>query len=300
MTKQISRKMTVLFLVFAIGFTPVLSYAKNNDNKDKKDREDKQEQNEKNDKNDRSCLKAFGHLFAPGFIKNWGERDFPSNCFLPFGIAKKFRGIASSTPPVLDTTAPIITDLAVKPNIVRATVTWHTSEKSDSTVFWSTSSNVDTNSSTTASVSKNGKTKDHSVVIENLTASTTYFVVVRSRDAASNTATSSVISFQTKPLPVDNTNPVVSSVALLVSTSTINVSWSTNENATSRLYYGTSPSLDVNASTTNFIENLTLTTSHHLLLSGLATSTSYYMAIESKDSSANRTVTPTFTTTTTN
>ncbi|MDO8569441.1 MAG: fibronectin type III domain-containing protein [bacterium] len=300
MTNQISRKITVLFLVLMLGLAPALSYAKGDDNrKDRDEREDREEQvenrEERSRRNNKICFRAFGHLFASGFLKHRGGGDnriLFENCFLPFGISKKFRGVASST---LDATAPIITSLVAKPNTIKATITWHTNEKSDSTVFWSTSANVDVNSSSTASVTKSEKTKDHNVVIEDLTASTTYFVIVHSRDVDSNTGTSAELSFQTKVLAPDNTNPVISNVVLLIGTSTIKVSWGTNENASSRLYYGTSTSLNANATTTSFVENSTPTKNHVISLNGLNPQTQYHLAAESKDPSGNRTVTPTFT-----
>ena len=292
--------MTVFLLIFALGFgfMPASSYAKNND--DKRDRDDRREERienhkERSGRNDKSCLRAFGHLFAPGFIKNRGRVSLLGYCFLPFGISKKFSGMASST---LDTTAPVITNLRVKPNTTKARISWRTDEKSDSTVFWSTSANINVNSSSTLSTTRSERTKEHEVTIENLSASTTYFIIVRSRDASSNVGTSVEISFQTKALTPDSTPPVISSIALLVGTSTINVSWETNEGASSRVYYGTSASLDVNATTTSFVGNATLTQSHILSVSGLSSSTLYYLAAESKDANGNRTVTPTFSATT--
>ena len=192
MTDQIYRKLTALLLIFAIGLVPALSYAKSEDNK-----KDHDNQEERVEKSDRSCFKAFGHLFARGFLKNRGEdrTSTPWNCFLPFGISKKFGGSASTTPDVIP--------------------------------------------------------------------------------------------------------PVISRIRTMVGTSTASVSWRTNENSTSRLYYGTSTGLDVNASTTSYIENNTLKKNHFLILNGLATSSAYYLAIESKDGSGNRTVTTTFTASTT-
>ncbi|MDP3763364.1 MAG: fibronectin type III domain-containing protein [bacterium] len=290
MINQISRKATVFFLLLALGLTPALSYAKNDDTNQDNDDNNKEQVEKSND----SCLKAFGHLFAPGFIKNKGGRSFSWDCFLPFGIGKKFSGTASSTP---DTIAPIITSLSVKPNTTKATVTWNTNEKSDSAVFWSLSSPVNINVSTTQ-ITRRNKTKDHKIVIENLTASTTYYLVVRSKDATGNISLSTETSFNTKAATPDTASPTISSIVTLVGTSTINFSWETNENATSRVYYGTSASLDVNASTASFVENSTLTKNHILSLNGLTPQTLYYLAVESKDANGNKTTTPVFNVTT--
>ncbi|MEK7176703.1 MAG: fibronectin type III domain-containing protein [Patescibacteria group bacterium] len=334
MTNTLYKKMTVFSLILMLGLMPAFSYA-DNDNGKKKNRQnnrservekhddrdndrdedddgdedrdedrksEKKEKGRKNSERKELCRTAFGRLFAPGFVNNWGaeEREFFWNCFVPFGIAKKFNGTTSSTTPSTDVTAPVISNLLAKPNTIKATITWNTNEKSDSTVFWSNSANVNVNSSSTASTTRSEKVKEHKLVIEGLSASTTYYFVVRSKDGNGNTSTSTESSFTTKPVSTDSSAPVISSVTLLMSTSTANIGWHTNENATSRVYYGTSSGLDVNASTTSFVENSTLKQNHLITVSGLATSTLYYFAAESRDGSGNRTVTPVFSATTSN
>ena len=302
MTNHIAREISALCLIGVLALSPALSYAKNDDNKgnsrNNSEKKEKVEKVERISNNDNSCFRAFGHLFAPGFIKNWGQINFSWNCFLPFGISKKFRGVSTTTPSFVDTIPPIISKLTIKTEASKIVVTWDTNEKSDSTVFWSTSAGVNVNSSSTPNLNQNNLTKDHRIVIENLNASTTYFLVVRSRDASLNTVFSTETSFVTKALSVDMVAPTISNVTLLVGTSTINIGWKTNEDATSRVYYGTSPSLDVNASSTTFIENITLKKDHMISIGSLSTSTQYYLAVESKDLSGNRTVTPVFTATT--
>lgn len=319
-----ARKLTVLSLVLVLGFAPALSYAKDNSNRKEKgensdrserveigddhddrsneDDNDKEKQRGKNknksEKKNGLCRVAFGHLIAPGFIKNWGEVNRSSlwNCFLPFGINASFSGTASTT----DSVAPIISSVAAKPNTIKATITWLTNEKSDSTIFWGTSLGVNVNSSSTATVTRNERVKEHKIVLENLAASTTYYFVVRSKDPSGNTSTSGEGTFATKLVSPDTSAPVISSVALIVGTSTANISWHTNENATSKVYYGTSSGLDVNATSTTFLENTTPKQNHLISLSSLATSTLYYFAAESRDASGNRTVTPVFSASTTN
>lgn len=278
MTKQILKKLTLYSLVFALGLSPALSYAKDNESNKRGGDDNKKERVEKDH---RFCLRAFG--------------DASGNCFFPFGFGKKFRGIASSTP---DTVAPVISGILIRPNSTKAKISWHTDEKTENTVFWSTSASVDTNSSSTPSVSKFRKTKNHSVILRNLTASTTYYVLIRSKDKSGNTTFSPVTSFTTKaPLP-DTHLPVISQVALLVGTSTVNVKWHTNENASSKVYYSTSSNVDTSASTTSFVENTTLKQDHSLSLTGLVSQTLYYLKAESKDGSGNTTVTATFSATT--
>jgi hypothetical protein len=297
-----SQRIIVFSLALMLAFTPALSFAKGNDN-DKKgsSNEAKQERNEikkeakEAKKETRHCFKAFGHLISKGFIKNKGEVAFDVNCFMPFGIKKKFGGVSSTTP---DTIAPVISNLAVTPNSVKALITWKTDEKSDSTVFWSTSPNVNLASSSTMSATNSNKVKDHTMTIQGLTASTTYYVVVRSKDASGNVSTSSEISFRTNSLPADITSPVISQLSYLPATSTISVSWNTNESATSRVYFGTTTPVVATPTTPNVFD-ATLRQTHLLTVSGLSTSTVYYFAVESVDASGNKTVSPTFTATTT-
>ena len=317
MTNKISRKTTIFFLVLMLGLgsIPMSSYANSNGNSEEK-REDKKEKLERKkiehreDKEkkvekkierkidrtiNKNCRAIFSRLFNAGFFLNQSDINLFIECLRPFGINASFSGVSSSTP---DTLAPVISNLSAKPNTVKSTITWNTNEKSDSTVFWSTSAGVNVNSSSTLNLTKSDRVKEHKLVIENLNASTTYYFVVRSKDAYGNTSTSTEGSFTTKQANTDNAPPIISSVTLLVGTSTANIGWHTNENATSRVYYGTSSSLDVNASTTNFVENSTLKQNHSILLSGLSTSTLYYFASESRDANGNRTVTPIFSATT--
>jgi hypothetical protein len=298
-------KIAAFSLVSMLLLSPAVSFAKNNgegkNNAHKIERGDDRKDNQSNSKKiskakeeKRHCFKAFGHLFARGFIKNKGEIEFPADCFMPFGIKKKFGGVASST----DSTAPAITNLSVRPNTVRALITWQTDEKSDSTVFWSTSPEVDTNSSSTLNIVKSERVKDHSITIQNLTASTTYYLLVRSKDASSNTATSSVISFRTHSLPLDTTPPVISTLGYLPATSTVMFSWKTNENSSSRVYFSTTSPLVLNASSTANVFSSTLTKDHLMTASDLTASTTYYIAVESVDQSGNKTTSPSFIVTT--
>ena len=271
--------------------TPALSYAKE---KDVNKHEDKKEMHE--NMSDKSCFRAFGHLIAPGFIKKHGQVSFFGDCFLPFGIGKKIGGNHGSTTP--DTIAPVITNVMSNPRATSAAITWQTDERSSSTVYLSLISPVSTS---TASTTVQGPfARDHRVVVNGLTPNTVYHFLVSSHDAAGNTAISSENTFTTlaSTTPIDTTGPIMTNVALLVGSSTIKVSWNTNEPATSRVYYGTSSTLDVNSSTTSFVEDTTLTQNHLITLNGLATSTTYFLAVQSHDASGNLTTTPVFSSTT--
>src|SRR3989344_3419189 len=304
MMNQLIRKGAALslILILGLGFFPTLSYANNGNGNGKGKghnerekqsqhltnlgRHDNDDDNNKSDKSDRKderntnklCRKAFKNLFK---FRNLGNNsvNFYVECLRIVGFEATFTGQISSTTP--DTTAPIITNLSTAPATTTAIITWHTNEKSDSTIFWGTSPGVDINS---------------------LTASTTYYLIARSRDNTGNTGASSEISFHTTvtiPVPADTIAPNITNIATQVGSTTMQVSWNTDEPATSKIFYSTSSDLDINATSTSFIENLTLTLSHLISLVSLLPQTVYHLIIRSVDGSGNATTTPLLTATTT-
>lgn len=201
-----------------------------------------------------------------------------------FSFTTKSPNVASDTVP------PVISAIVSVTGTSNVQIGWTTNEFATSRVYYSASSTVDVNATSTAFVDKGGSLdKNHLVNITGLTASTTYYFVVESVDASANISRSAVFSATTGTTAsvVDTTAPAISNAVAVVGTTTVQLSWNTNENSTTRAYYSTTSPVDVNASSTPFIENASLVTSHALTVSGLATSTSYYMILESKDSSNN-------------
>ncbi|MEK7133545.1 MAG: fibronectin type III domain-containing protein [Patescibacteria group bacterium] len=95
-----------------------------------------------------------------------------------------------------DTTAPIISGTSVSAIAsTSATVSWTTNEAANSKVYYATTSPVDLGSA--LSVSNGTLVTSHSLGLTGLTASTTYYYVLESKDAANNTATTSTASFVT-------------------------------------------------------------------------------------------------------
>lgn len=308
MKKQSKILVSFLCLAFIMSLVvaPVSSFAKGDEGRGKANKQEKQERKElkkeskqdkkeekeakKSEKNNKNgCLTQFGHFIAPGWIKHNGERLIDEDCHLPFGIWKKIgggNGISTSTAPT-PVVLPVISAIDSLTSKSAALIQWTTNTKTDSKVLYSLNSPVDLTSSSTKSVSSNSRVKNHQIYINGLTANTTYRGILVSRDAEGNTATSSEITFTTKNVVGDTTAPVISSIIPTVSTSTLKVSWNTNENATGKVYYGTTPSIDANSSTTLFVDNTTLQTGHTITISGLASSTTYYYILESIDLSAN-------------
>lgn len=95
-----------------------------------------------------------------------------------------------------DTTAPVISDVKQVVGTSSATISWKTDEPSTSEVFYSTTSPVDVNSST--SVSDDALVTEHSINLTGLTSGTLYHFIIESSDATDNTYSSSEATFTTQ------------------------------------------------------------------------------------------------------
>ncbi len=188
-----------------------------------------------------------------------------------------------TTTSALDTTPPVISSVASTTTVTTATVTWTTDESSDSTVWYGTLSGSYTTSTTSASL-----VTSHSLGLTGLSAESTYYFVVVSKDASNNTSTSSEYTLLTTAAP-DTTAPVISSVATSTTSTTATITWSTNENATSTVNYGTTSSYGSASTSASF------TTSHSITLTGLSPLTTYHFQVSSGDSSYNYATTSDYT-----
>jgi phosphodiesterase/alkaline phosphatase D-like protein len=178
---------------------------------------------------------------------------------------------------------PVISAVAAAVTPTTATITWTTDVASNSRVDYGTSPTALTLNATNASL-----VTAHSISLTALTTGTQYYYRVTSTDAFGNSSTSPV---STSPpatfTPADVTPPVITAVTANPGTTTAVITWTTDENSTSRVDYGTSPSsLTLNAS------SATLVTSHSISLSGLTVATVYYYRVTSVDSSGNSTTSP--------
>ena len=229
---------------------------------------------------DRSCMKAFGHLLAPGWLKKHEAPKISDACKLPPGIGRLF----PRNPENPDQTAPVISAIPTVTTDSTATITWKTDENANSTVYFGTTSPLDLTDDSTEKVSDSDRVKLHSIALTDLEADTTYYAVIKSKDAAGNVQTSAQFSFETDK-EGDIEAPILSDIITTAGSSTINVSWKTNEPASSKLYYGTSSPLDLDDAL--FVSSSTLKINHSLSLSGLQASTTYSLVIESEDEDDN-------------
>jgi hypothetical protein len=102
------------------------------------------------------------------------------------------------TPPVvIDTTAPVISNIETRVNGSNVTIAWTTNELSTSNVYTSTITPLDIVTSTTTLIADNSLALNHSLNIPSLTSNTLYHFIVKSVDASNNTVSSNELSFRT-------------------------------------------------------------------------------------------------------
>ena len=302
-----SKKILTVAIIAGLMLSPSISFAKSNQEKKIEKQNEKVEKRiaklenkiKKNEEklekraewSDGRCWSFFVRRNLPfGWLRaNWENIDLDSVC-PQFGQKP---GKATTTP---DTTAPIISDIRVRTGHTRALVAWETNEKSSAKIYYSTTSPATTGSPSV--IGYNYFSKNHYALIQGLSSSTTYYFLIEVKDKFGNTTLSPQSSFTTKSSAVlpDTLAPIISSINTSVSSSSISVSWNTNEAATSKVYYSTSTPL--NTSTANFVQTGSLTMSHNLVLENLLASTTYYLLIEATDSSINTATSSQFSTTT--
>lgn len=100
------------------------------------------------------------------------------------------------------------------------------------------------------------------------------------RGAARNGATD-IGAYEYGGSIIDTTGPSISSIASSTSATTATITWTTDESATSTVFYGTTSSYGLSSTT------LTAGTSHSFSLSGLTAATVYYFYASSTDASGN-------------
>jgi hypothetical protein len=188
-----------------------------------------------------------------------------------------------------DVTAPMIASTTAT-NITTSTadIGWATNESATSKVYVSTTTPV--NLATAMTLANTILITSHSLHLTGLMASTTYFVIVESADAANNIARSTQFSFVTAPTSGVVTPLISSTTVTDVTSSTAEIHWATNELTTSKIFFSTTT--PVNAGTAANVFDGSLALNHSLHLTGLTASTTYFFVVQSKDAANNTTVSP--------
>ena len=185
------------------------------------------------------------------------------------------------TPPVISS----VTHSSVTKS--SATITWTTDEKTTSQVIWGTNSSLSSGTTTTPTTDPDGANNtSHNIGLSGIFASTQYYYKVINTDSSGNTAESIIQTFTTA-VSSDVTAPVISLISGSKDNSTsITVTWTTDENATSQVKYSTDSGL-AGAITYPTSDTTADKTSHSISLTGLTACTQYYFIVISKDSANN-------------
>lgn len=180
-----------------------------------------------------------------------------------------------------DTEGPEIDDVSAGSIAsTSAVVKWNTDEEATSFVEIGTSKGVYTSAEGNYSL-----VKTHTISLENLAAGTKYYYRVRSRDEASNEASSKEYDFTTLESTSEETPPVISSIVIAGKTANAAIiAWTTDKPTDSKIEYGETISYGQSVS------DAALVTSHGLALVNLSANTEYHYRVISKTASGNQSV----------
>ncbi len=294
---------TSIALALILSFsTPISTFAKQNEIRgnisvkvERKEKDDDKKDEDKKVPNG-ICKQLEKGRKPYGWFKNWFGKTSTTtiaNCIGNATSTPNNNGTTTSNQKPKDTTAPVISDISKFVGNTFAVLSWKTNEKSEDKIYWSTGT-VSTSSTNVKTSFRSGN--NHFVIITGLSQGTSYNTIIESKDSKGNIGYSSVTSFTTSGTAVDTEAPTISSIVSTAGTSTINVAWQTNEASNSKVYYGTST--PIATSSANFVSSATFTTNHSLQINGLATSTPYFLLVQSADSANNVSVSSQFSTTT--
>lgn len=227
-----------------------------------------------------------GHLIAPGWLKKNGgvALTIPTCQKLPPGIAKKL-GV---TPPAgTDTTAPVISAIASSDiTATTAKIKFTTDETTTGKIWLSTVTPVVL--ADAVLVTDTTATKNHEITLTGLVPEKTYYYIVGASDASANASSGDQGSFTTGAGDADTTKPVISGTTATAITKTgATITWTTNEPATSKVYYGTGNPLDLGTALSQSSSGLQ--TNHSVVISGLTANLTYYYVVEAADLANNKT-----------
>lgn len=280
---------------------PLLVSADNGSKSDKNGKSERSKDDKKSDKRDKDDddhdddRKSYRKCYPWGIFHAWGiDKRLENGKGLPSGIFKKFSKCdgqygngtttATTTP---DTLAPKISNIRVAKATSTASISWRTNESTTGGIKYGTNSNL----SSATTLNDGSLVLNHKLDLAGLAADTTYYYMITARDMNGNIKESSILNFKTNQTPstpvVDTTAPQImyATTVDLKATSTRAV-WITNESSDSKIWISTNTPVDI--TTTPTASSATSVFYHDLVLSNLATSTTYYYAVQSTDASGNK------------
>lgn len=172
-----------------------------------------------------------------------------------------------------DPNPPVISSIAVRAGPTSATITWRTNEPASSAVSYGLTAAYES-----GTVSDPTPKLVHSISLDGLSTGQVYHFRISSVDIDGNAANSGDLQFLADN---DQTPPQFSSIAANPSTDSAQITWNTNEPATSRVDYW------LPDASTNSIQESAYTTSHVIELPNLLAGQQYFYRVAGQDLSGN-------------
>ncbi len=168
-----------------------------------------------------------------------------------------------------------------------ATIMWLTDEDASGKVYYGTTTPLNTGAASTQTTFSGTLEMFHTMTLAGLAPGTTYYYILESADTRGNTGKVAEHSFTTLGPAGDTTAPTITGVNAATLATSARVGWSTNEPATSKIYYGTTTPLSIGGPTTLVASQNAFVTAHALSLNGLTANTRYFFIAESRDAASN-------------
>lgn len=178
-----------------------------------------------------------------------------------------------------DTQNPIVEDSSTTVSGSTVVISWKTNEFAYCSANYGLQPGI-----YTELMSDDGFEVDHQIQIAGLDESAQYYVQITCTDQSDNSTIQEEFSFG-----LDSLAPEISGVAHTIDevtgsngTTSATITWTTNEEATSEVYFGTSPeSQDESATVDGYSQN------HAVSLTNLSEGSTYYVQVISKDRNGN-------------
>jgi lysophospholipase L1-like esterase/uncharacterized OsmC-like protein len=180
---------------------------------------------------------------------------------------------------VIDGVSPVISNTSSSSDTTTITLSWDTDEAASTQIEYGTTISY---GSSTVEEDTSPRVTSHDQTITGLTSCTTYHIRAVSEDAAGNIGYSSDIEVTTTGC--DTTDPVISNTSSSSDTTTITLSWDTDEAASTQIEYGTTISY---GSSTVEEDTSPRVTSHDQTITGLTSCTTYHIRAVSEDAAGN-------------